>query len=69
METASKNVKNLKNSLEKYGLGFSNAVAITIDTTNVMKGEVSGVQRHIRNYNPSLYEVGCICHLPNLWFV
>ena len=37
-----------------------------LDTTNVMKGARSGVQKLIKNDNPFLYDVGCICHLANL---
>ena len=36
------------------------------DTTNVMKGARSGVQKLIKNEHPTLYDVGCICHLANL---
>ena len=36
------------------------------DTTNVMKGARSGVQKLIRNENPSVYYARCICHLADL---
>ena len=36
------------------------------DTTNVMKGARSGVQKLIKNEHPHLYDVGCICHLADL---
>ena len=36
------------------------------DTTNVMKGARSGVQKLIKNEIPTLYDVGCICHLADL---
>ena len=36
------------------------------DTTNVMKGARSGVQKLIKEEIPTLYDVGCICHLANL---
>ena len=36
------------------------------DTTNVMKGARSGVQKMIKREHTSLYDVGCICHLDNL---
>ena len=35
----------LKSSLLKHGLDFKNAVAFMSDTTNVMKGARSGVQK------------------------
>ena len=37
-------------------------------TTNVMKGARSCVQKLIKNENPGLYDVGCICHLADLTF-
>ena len=36
------------------------------DTTNVMKGDRSGVQKLIKRENPHLYDAGCICHLADL---
>ena len=36
------------------------------DNASVMKGAISGVQKLIKNENPSLYDVGCICHLADL---
>ena len=39
----------LKSSLLKHGLDFNNAVAFMSDTTNVMKGARSGVQKLIKN--------------------
>ena len=56
----------MKESLSKYGLGFDKAIAFMSDTTNVMKGARSGVQKFIKNEHPTLYDVGCICHLANL---
>lgn len=56
----------LKSSLAQKGLDFSRAVAFMSDTTNVMKGVRSGVQKLIKNEHPTLYDVGCICHLADL---
>lgn len=56
----------LKTSLESKGYNFSKAVAFMSDTTNVMKGARSGVQKRIKNEHPHLYDVSCICHLANL---
>ncbi len=36
------------------------------DTTNVMKGARSGVQKLIKSENRFLYDSGCICHLADL---
>ena len=56
----------LKSSLSAKGFDFSNVVAFMSDTTNVMKSARSGVQKLIKNDNPHLYDVGCICHLADL---
>ena len=56
----------LKLSLAQKGFDFSNTVAFMSDTTNVMKGARSGVQKLIKNVHPTLYDVGCICHLADL---
>ena len=36
------------------------------DTTNVMKGARSGVQKLVKKEHPYVHDVGCICHLANL---
>ena len=36
------------------------------DTTNVMKGARSGVQKLVKDENPHLYDVGCTCHSADL---
>ncbi len=64
--TASNIFSALKASLEKYGLDFSKAMAFMSDTANVMKGCRSGIQKLIKNENPSLYDIRCICHLADL---
>ena len=64
--TAANLFSALKASLEKNGLDFSKAMAFMSDTANVMKGCRSGVQKLIKNKNPHLYNIGCICHLADL---
>jgi hypothetical protein len=64
--TADNLFRALKSSLEKHGLSFEKAVAFMSDTTNVMKGARSGVQKLIKNEIPALYGVGCICYLADL---
>ena len=64
--TARNLFRALKESLEKYGLSFSKAMSFMSDTANVMKGARSGVQKLIKDEIPSLYDVGCICHLADL---
>ena len=64
--TANNLFRALKSSLEKHGLSFEKAVSFMSDTTNVMKGARSGVQKLIKCEIPTLYDVGCICHLADL---
>ena len=64
--TASNLFDALKSSLAKKGLDFTNSMAFMSDTTNVMKGAKSGVQKLIKRQNPHVFDVGCICHLANL---
>lgn len=64
--TAANLFSALKSSLSKHGLDFTKAVAFMSDTTNVMKGARSGVQKLIKNEHPTLHDVGCICHLVDL---
>ena len=56
----------LKLSLTSKGLDFSNCMAFMSDTTNVMKGARSGVQKLIRTECADVLDVGCICHLADL---
>ena len=56
----------LKQSLTSNGLDFSKCISFMSDTTNVMKGARSGVQKLIRNDFPNVFDVGCICHLADL---
>ena len=51
---------------ELVGPNLTKAISFMSDTTNVMKGARSGVQKLIKNEHPHLYDVGCICHLADL---
>ena len=64
--TATNLFQALKESLTKNGLSFDNTVSFMSDTTNVMKGVRSGVQKLIKDEIPTLHDVGCICHLADL---
>ena len=50
----------LKESLSKYNLEYSKAIAFMSDTTNVMQGTRSGVQTNRTRNPPSL---GCWVHM------
>ena len=64
--TASNLFSAVKASLLKHELDFSKAIAFMSDTANVMKGARSGIQTLIKDENPHVYDVGCICHLADL---
>ena len=56
----------LKESLSNNCLDFIRCLAFMSDTTNVMKGTRSGVQKLIRDECSDVFDVGCICHLADL---
>ena len=56
----------LKLSLTNKGLDFSKCIFFMSDTTNVMKGARSGVQKLIKAECSDVLDVGCICHLTDL---
>jgi len=56
----------IKEVLDKYGLKFDHLIAFASDTCNVMKGIRNGVIAKIRNEQPKIIDVHCICHLVNL---
>lgn len=52
--------------LTSRGLLYECMVSFNSDTCNVMKGRRNGVVRHLREKQPNLVDLGCICHLENL---
>lgn len=57
MGTASNLFSELKASLTIFGIDFLKTLAFMSDTTNMMKGARSGVQKLITDENPNLYDV------------
>ena len=64
--TAANLFRALTGSLQNHGLDFERTVSFMSDTTNVMKGSRSEVQKLIKAPSPYMYDVGCICHLADL---
>ncbi len=56
----------IKDVLVKYGLEFSNLVSFASDTCNVMKGVRNGVSAKIRQEQPKVLDIHCICHVVSL---
>ena len=49
--------------LVSRGLKYEHLIC---DTCNTMKGHRNGVVRHLRDKQPDVFDLGCICHLENL---
>ena len=58
--TATNLFQALKGSLAKNGLSFDNVVSFMSDTTNVMKGVRSGVQKLIKDEIPMMLVASAI---------
>ena len=56
----------IKSVLDAYQIPFHNVLSFTSDTCNVMKGARKGVIAHLREVQPNIIDVHCICHLANL---
>lgn len=51
---------------ENRGLKWENVVGYCSDNASVMVGRHNSVLSRIRNHQPSVFNLGCICHLANL---
>ena len=56
----------LEEMLQKYHLLFSKLVSFTSDTCNVMKGARGGVIAKLREKQPKIIDIHCICHVVSL---
>ena len=56
----------LKETLERFKVPFVNLISFTSDTCNVMKGRRNGVIAKLKELQPCIIDVNCICHLLNL---
>ena len=56
----------LKQTLSRYQIAPSNMLSFTPDTCNVMKGARNVVIAKLRELQPSLVDINCICHSLNL---
>jgi hypothetical protein len=52
--------------LAKRSIPWSNCVSFTSDNASVMSGMGKGVAGHISRVQPSVYFMGCACHLMNI---
>ena len=64
--TAEKLFECVKVSLSKRGIPWENLLAYNSDNASVMKGRHNSVLSRIKEVQPSIFDLGCICHLANL---
>lgn len=68
--TAELSASGIFSSIEKVlhqcGLEFSNMVSFVSDTCSVMKGVRNGVIAKIRQKQPKVIDIHCVCHIINL---
>lgn len=49
-----------------YQIPWANVIAFNSDNCSLMKGKKGGVIAKIKEVNPRVIDIGCICHLSNL---
>lgn len=64
--TAAAIFEKVHDCLESKGISYDRMICFNSDTCNTMKGQRNGVVRHLRDQQPALIDLGCICHLENL---
>ena len=62
--------ENLFNNLNQIFIDreipWTNCIAYSSDNANVMIGQDNSVLSRVRQANPNVYDLGCVCHLANL---
>ena len=53
----------IQNSLERYGIPWDNCIAFGVDNTNSNIGAKNSIKSRVTALNPSIYFVGCPCHI------
>ncbi|XP_061897879.1 uncharacterized protein LOC133646469 [Entelurus aequoreus] len=64
--TAENLFESLNTVLSDRKIDWRNVVAFNSDNANVMKGKHNSVVSRIKDMQPSLIDMGCICHLVQL---
>ena len=54
--------RSVKNLLSQKNIPLSNIIGFASDNCSTMLGTKSGFQVYLRNYVPSVFVLGCICH-------
>ena len=58
--------KCIENVLQSRNIPWCNMIAFNSDTANVMFGKKNSVVSRLKQVQPFLIDLGCICHLQNL---
>ena len=53
----------IQNTLEKYEIPWDNCIAFDVDNTNSNIGAKNSIKSRVAAVNPSVYFVGCPCHI------
>lgn len=70
LQLESSDSKSIFNAIQdffaKNRIPFANCIGFAADNASVMMGNIQGVKARLKNLNPHLYVVGCICHSMHL---
>ena len=64
--TSEKLFDALNEVMEEYQIPWKNVIGYASDTANVMVGAHNSVLSRIRDKQPQVFSLGCLCHLANL---
>ena len=53
----------INSTLENFDISWNRCVSFGVDNTNVNIGQRNSIKTRVHHYNPSVYFVGCPCHM------
>ena len=53
----------INEALLSFGINWNNCVSFSVDNTNVHIGRRNSIKTRVHQHNPSVYFVGCPCHM------
>ena len=63
VSTAEAIFSKMQDALSKYGISWNNCIGISLDNTSVNLGCRNSIKTRIEAVNPSIYVMGCPCHI------
>ena len=57
---------DIDNIFSSLNIPWNNCIGFTSDSCNVMVGKSNSVLARVKQRNPKVFSVGCICHLARL---